>query len=101
MRQKSFGSAGATGGAARLALVAALFVALGVWRIVATADASKAAVQLVMAAGGAALAGVLLFLPELRRRVSGPVLVALVLALLVWLVLSLGVTELQWGLLPS
>jgi hypothetical protein len=101
MKQGSFRHVSTGGVTARLVLIAALLAALGAWQILTTPDLSKAAVQLVMAAGVAALTGVLLFAPKLRRIVAGPLYLALVLGLLVWLVLSFGVAQWQWGLLPS
>jgi hypothetical protein len=75
----------------RLVVVAVLFAAPSAWQIIATPDPSKVAVQLVLAAGMPALAGVLLFGRELQRIVAGSLYLALVLGLVVWLVLAFGV----------
>ncbi len=99
MKQGSFWRAMASG-RWRWVLVAVLFAASGTWRIMTASDPSQAAVGLVIAAGVAVLAGVLLFARELRRIVVGPLYLALALGLLVWLVLSFGVAQWQWGLLP-
>jgi hypothetical protein len=100
MKQSSFWRASVASARWRWVLVAVLFAALGTWQITTASDPSQAAVQLVIAAGVAVLAGVLLFARELRRIVVGRLYLALVLGLLVWLVLSLGVAQWQWGLLP-
>jgi hypothetical protein len=81
-------------------VIAVLFAALSAWQILTTPDPSKVAVQLVLAAGMAALAGVLLFGRELQRIVAGSLYLALVLGLVVWLVLAFGVAQWRWGLLP-
>jgi hypothetical protein len=86
---------------ARLIVVAVLFAASGAWQILTTMDPSKIAVQVVIAAGVAALAAVLLFARELRQIVRPPLYVALVLGLIIWLVLSFGVSQWQWGLSPQ
>ncbi len=86
--------------ASKLIVVAVLFAAATVWQILTTMDASKIAVQVVVAAGVAALAVVLLFTRELRQIVAPSLYVALVLGLTIWLVLSFGVSQWQWGLSP-
>ncbi len=86
--------------ASRLIVIAVLFAAATVWQILTTMDPSKIAVQVVVAAGVAALAAVVLFARELRQLVSPPLYAALVLGLLIWLVLSFGVSQWQWGLSP-
>lgn len=86
--------------AVRLVVIAVLLAALSAWQILTTPDPSRAAVQVVLAAGMAALAGVLLFGRELQRIVAGPLYLALLLGLVVWLVLAFGVAQWQWGLLP-
>ena len=86
--------------ASRLIVVAVLFAAATVWQILNTMDPSKIAVQVVIAAGVAALAIVLLFARELRQMVTPPLYLALMLGLPIWLVLSFAVSQWQWDLSP-
>jgi hypothetical protein len=81
-------------------VLVALAVGGGAWQILTAPDPSKAAVQVLLAAGAAVLVGALLFARELIALLRGPLYVALVLLLLLWLVLSWGATQWQWSLLP-
>lgn len=81
-------------------VLVALGAAVGVWQILTAPDPAKAAVQVLLAAGVAVLVAALLFARELVALLRGPLYVALVVLLLVWLVLSWGATQWQWSLLP-
>jgi hypothetical protein len=71
---------------------------LGLWKL--PADQANPGVYLLIAVGIVALAALLLFSRRLMASLHPPLYVALVLVLAVWLVLSFGVTQLGWALLP-
>jgi protein-S-isoprenylcysteine O-methyltransferase Ste14 len=100
MYQRSSGEQGrAIGGTGKV--LVAVAAGLAAWQILTAPDPSKAAVQVLMATGAAVLVASLLFARELTTMLRGPLYVALLLILVIWLVLAWGSTQWSWALLPA
>ena len=82
-----------------LAGLVVLGESLGLWHL--PADRANPAVYLLIAAGSIALVAALLFARQLMATLHRPLYFALLLMLVLWLFLSLGVTQLGWSLLPA
>ena len=84
-----------------MALAGAVVVgeSLGLWHL--PSGQANPGVYLLIVLGIAALAATLLFGRRLMPILRPPLYYALVLVLAVWLVLSFGVTQLGWSLLPA
>ena len=98
--ERRAGERGRSAGATAKVLIA-LAAGGGAWQIITAADPAKVAVQVLMAAGAALLVGSLLFANELIAILRGPLYVAFLVILTIWLVLAWGSTQWQWNLLPA
>src|SRR5262245_19481904 len=85
--------AGSFGATAKMLVT--LAAGVGAWQIITAADPAKVAVQVLMAAGASLLVGAVLFARELIAILSGPVYVAFLVILTIWLVLAWGSTQWQ------
>ena len=82
-------------------LLIAFAAALAAWQIVIAADPSQVAVDVLMAVGVATLVALLLFARDLSRLLSPSMVTLIVATNVIWLVLSFGVTQWDWNVLPD